>query len=277
MDPAVTGPDVGRRLDELAANVTAASRTRLIDGWWAKVAPERPFRRANAVLPPVGAGDDPRATAVALDAIEAWYRSLGRRVLVQVSEADPTAAALDAVLAARGYAIEAPVDVLVASTDDVVAAGAHAADGLAVELGDVAHAVTVRAGVDEPWTTAAAALHGDDAAARARTVAYGSMLAPLGTDALGAAATVAGAPVGVGLLAKERGWGGLFALATAPAWRQRGIGGALVGALAVEARHRAVTHLYLQVERDNAAAHSRYRSLGFTPHHRYHYRVEVQS
>ncbi len=103
----------GRLLDELAANATAAPVTRLVDGWLAKAAPAC-RSGASAVLPPLGAGTDHRAATATLDVLEAWYRSLGLRLLVQVSSADPAASDLDALLAARGAEVEAPVDVLVA-------------------------------------------------------------------------------------------------------------------------------------------------------------------
>src|SRR3954451_22641955 len=108
--------------------------TRLIDGWLCKAAPDLPFRRSNAVLPPVGASAEAHAAAGALDAIEAWYRSMGQRVLVQVTTADPSCEELDRMLEARGYGIEAPVDILVAEVMEAADAGERAADGLLVSL-----------------------------------------------------------------------------------------------------------------------------------------------
>ncbi len=125
-------PAQGRLLDELAANATVAPVTRLVDGWLAKAAPGLPFRRASAVLPAPGAGTDHRATTATLDVLEAWYRSLGGRLLVQVSSADPAADALDRLLAERGAEVEAPVDLLVADTRVVADAAALAVDGLGV-------------------------------------------------------------------------------------------------------------------------------------------------
>ena len=276
----------GRLLDELAANATVAPVTRLVDGWLCKAAPGLPFRRANAVLPALGAGADPTAVAHTLDSIEAWYRQLGQRVLVQVSSADPSGSALDITLAARGYRIEAPVDLLVAETAAIADAGTRAADGLrvALEEHEVSHAhdddvppgavgVVVHEGVDETWSIRYGAVHGADEVWRARTEAYGRMLAALGPSILAGAATAGDEVAAVGFAVLERGWAGIYGMGTAPAWQRQGIGGALLGGLATEARHRHATHLYLQVERDNPAAQALYRGLGFETSHGYHYRV----
>lgn len=288
-------PATGRVLDEVAANATVAPLTRLVDGWLCKAAPQIPFRRANAVLPAAGAGADEHAAAATLAAIEAWYRGFGQRVLVQVSSADPSAPALDELLERRGYAIEAPVDLLVAETDGVVDAGRHAADALRVAVEEHAVAgsgpfassgpqppgaapaptIVVDEGVDEAWARRYGAVHGEDAVWRARTEAYGRMLGGLGPSILGGAVLVGDVVAGVGFVVLERGWAGVYGMGTAPAWRRTGVAGALLGAMAVEARRRHGTHAYLQVELDNRAAQSRYRGLGFTGSHAYHYRVSA--
>lgn len=276
--------DGGRALDEVAANATVAPVTRLVDGWLAKAAPDLPFRRANAVLPAVGAGADASAAHRTLDALEAWYRSLGRPVIIQVSEADPAAAALDALLAGRGYVVDAPVDVLVAGVAPVAEAGERAADGLAVALaergGPGPVALVVDEGADETWARRYGAVHGHDERWRVRTEAYGRMLASLGPAVLAGAAVVGGAdgggPIevaGIGFVVLERGWAGVFGMGTAPGWRRLGVAGSLLGALAVEARRRGATSTYLQVEVDNEPARRRYASLGYRRAHGYHYRV----
>jgi ribosomal protein S18 acetylase RimI-like enzyme len=270
----------GRVLDELAANATVAPVTRLVDGWLAKAAPALPFRRASAVLPAVGAGADHRAATATLDVLEAWYRSLGLRLLVQVSSADPAAPELDALLAARGAEVEAPVDVLVADAREMAAAAAHAVDGLRVVVeeraapGSVPQLTTaVTVGVSTERAAHLAAAHGTDAAARARTLAYGAMLAGLGPDALAGAVVIDGVVVGVAFAVLERGWAGIFGMATAPAWRRTGVGATLLAALADAAADRHGTRLYLQVETDNEAAQALYAGAGFTRDHRYHYRA----
>ena len=240
-----------RVLDEIAANATPAPITRLVDGWLAKCAPGLPFRRANAVLPAVGAGADPARAAAVLDELAGWYRSQGLRLIIQVPSTDPD---LDALLAERGMEVEAPVDVLVATPF----AGRSTAPDVEV---------SVSVGVDAVWAAEYGAVHGHDAVSRARVEAYGRMLADLGPSAVAAVARRDGELAGFGV--RERGWLGVFGMGTAPAHRRRGVARAVLGALAEGGDS------YLQVEVDNAPAQALYRGLGFTESHRYHYRVSA--
>jgi GNAT superfamily N-acetyltransferase len=68
-------------------------------------------------------------------------------------------------------------------------------------------------------------------------------------------------------------WAGVFSLLTRPAWRGRGAGRALLGALARWAASRGARRLYLQVERDNAPALALYAKAGFRERYGYHYRL----
>lgn len=252
--------DRARLLDEVAANATPAPITRLVDGWLAKSAPGLPFRRANAVLPADGAGSDPRRASAVLDELAGWYAEQGRRLIVQVPSTDP---GLDALLAARGMAVEAPVDVLVARPAPHVAP--HLVPGTTWARDEVEVAVTE--GVDEAWAAEYGAVHGEDEVSRARVGAYGRMLADLGSAATAAVARRDGEVAGVGFAVRERGWTGVFGMGTAAAHRRQGVARAVLTALAGEA------DTYLQVEVDNPAAQALYRGLGFTPSHGYHYRV----
>ncbi len=245
---------MSRVLDEVAANATPAPITRLVDGWLAKCAPGLPFRRANAVLPAVGAGSDPARAGAVLDELVSWYGSQGMRLTVQVPSTDP---ALDGLLAGRGFEVDAPVDVLVA-TPFAPAEAAAAAPGI-----EVAASV----GVDAGWAAEYGAVHGEDATSRARVEAYGRMLADLGPAAVAVVARRHGDLAGVGFGVRERGWLGVFGMGTAPAHRRQGVARAVLGALAIG------TDAYLQVEVDNRAAQALYRGLGFTPSHGYHDRM----
>jgi ribosomal protein S18 acetylase RimI-like enzyme len=266
-------PDLvrGRLLGELAARATVAAEQESIDGWWLKVA-DLPFRRCNAVLPPVGAGLDAAVAERALDAVERWYAERGRRVVVQVSSVDPGAEALDALLAARGYQIEAPVHVHTRSLAGGLESGVEAGPTGAVDPG---LRVEVREGIDEGWARHYGAAHGGDDAARERTEAYGRMLQVLAGDALGVAASVDGEPAGVGFGVLDQGWLGIFGMGTAPTFRGRGVATAVVRALLERAAERGAIGAYLQVETDNPVAISLYEGLGFRRDHGYHYRVSA--
>ncbi|ERK67898.1 ribosomal-protein-alanine acetyltransferase domain protein, partial [Leifsonia aquatica ATCC 14665] len=72
-------------------------------------------------------------------------------------------------------------------------------------------------------------------------------------------------------LALVGGWGGLYAVATLPSARRRGLARALTTALAREAAAHGVDRLWLQVVADNSAAIALYESLGFVPASRYEY------
>ena len=249
---------MSRTLDEVAANATPAPITRLVDGWLAKSAPGLPFRRANAVLPAAGAGADPDRAGAVLDELAGWYGGQGLRLIVQVPSTDP---ALDALLAARGLAVEAPVDVLVAPLDAVPDERRRG----------VAAVATV--GIDQEWARRYGELHGDDAASRSRVEAYGRMLAGLGPSVVTALGHVGNDLVGVGFGVLERGWVGVFGMGTASTARRRGVARAVLGAVCRGATHAGAAHAYLQVEVDNTPAQALYRGLGFTQSHGYHYRV----
>ena len=197
-----------------------------------------------------GAGNIP------IDDIEAFYsaRALPSRVMVTTA-AD---ARVDAMLAARGYAIEAPVDILVASIDTVTQTiSPH------VEI-----EVSPTRVLDTTWADDVyGALHdGND-----RVAAYGRMLASIGPSAC--AVTVPGVAMAFGVV--EREWCGVFGMTVVAGHRRQGIGSTVLHALAREAATIGASDMYLQVERDNEPALALYRRAGFTFEYGYHYRTRV--
>lgn len=244
-----------RLLDELAANATPATTVQFVDGWVLRAAPDHPFRRCNSVLPFAP------ATAAPIPLVEAFYAARGMPARFQMT---PSASPrdLDALLAERGYEIEAPVDILVAAITHVLPrTGGHDVE------------VALREGVDDPWAHAYGALHGDDTTPGERVAAYGRLLRDVGPPVIVATADVGGAPAGVGFGVVEREWLGIFGMGTRPDLRRRGVATAIMRALTTASTAYGAAHCYLQVEVDNDGAQALYRGLGLTPEYRYHYRT----
>lgn len=120
------------------------------------------------------------------------------------------------------------------------------------------------------WQPLAAPLLGVDAEALPRLVERAQSY-PL--PHAGAVVRRDGEVVACGLVKVEGDHAGLFALATAPAWRGRGLGRSVVAALLAEARRRGAVSAYLQVTADNAPALALYRRFGFWVSHEYWYRA----
>ncbi|MFT2690269.1 GNAT family N-acetyltransferase [Clavibacter zhangzhiyongii] len=72
-------------------------------------------------------------------------------------------------------------------------------------------------------------------------------------------------------LALVDGWGGLFAVATRPEARRRGLSRAAMGAVVRAGLDRGISALWLQVVEENAGARALYSGLGFAPVSRYAY------
>jgi ribosomal protein S18 acetylase RimI-like enzyme len=122
------------------------------------------------------------------------------------------------------------------------------------------------------WVPLAAPLLGTEAEALPRLIERtASYLLPQA----GALIRRDGEVVACGLVKVEGDHAGLFVVHTAPAWRGRGLGRAVVAALLAEARRRGATTAYLQVTADNAPALALYRHFGFSASHEYWYRARA--
>src|SRR6266536_2705862 len=205
-------------IEELAARAWPAAETQPVAGWLLRHTPALSRRRSNSAL---ANGDGDLDPAV----VEDFYARRGRRALVQVAPAEARAG-LDAELARRGWSTEGPTDVLVADAATVLERMAP---------GDV----IVAARPDAHWVaTWAVCEQRPDAAEHAREV-----LARI-EPATGYALAAGG--LGVGLAVCERGWAGLFCVATARHARRRGVASAVVHALTRWASEHGAWQIYLQ-------------------------------
>jgi N-acetylglutamate synthase len=209
--------------------------------------------RANSVLV---VGDPPDDLADAVATVAGWYTRRGLRPRAQVPM--PGNERADAAFDAAGWTRD----------DDNLVLTAPLA-GLPAPTVPVAFAPTP----DDAWL----------AGYRYR----GTPLPPVAAEVLVNAdqpvfASVRCAPEPESLAAVARGvlvggWLVVTAVTVDDAYRRQGLATAVMAALGVWARDRGGDSCLLQVAGANAPALALYERLGFTEHHRYHYRLGPES
>ncbi len=235
-------------LETIAANAWPAAAVELCGGWRLR-STQGVTRRANSVWPNQDDG------ALTLDArlaqVEAFYAARNLPAIYQICDAMQPAQ-LDAVLAAHGYAHEAPTFVQIVSL-------ATLRERLPALRHYPAFEVEVSEEFDAQWFELYCIAEAVSAAAAPVRRAILERIAPVcGFVTLYAA----GAPAAVGLGVVEAGWLGIFSMATLPAYRRRGAARAILRTLAVWAQLYDAQYAYLQVMAHNAIAQSLYASAG---------------
>jgi len=246
-------------------------------GGWRLRATRAVTRRANSVWLGSGCG---APLAESVQRVEAFYRARGLVPMFQVTPGQENEA-LDAYLEARGYWVDTPVAVRVADAQEVLAAVPNSEPGSPspVEV-DVASPREDRfKNAFEDLFQAWFEISGRQGHYGAVADIYRALLARLGDRARFALARYHGVPAAVGLMVTGERWNGIFAMQTLPAYRRRGLGAAILRALAAqmlaeaEAGATRASRLYLQVERGNVAAEHLYGACTFRERYGYHYRV----
>ncbi|NYJ06487.1 GNAT family N-acetyltransferase [Petropleomorpha daqingensis] len=205
--------------------------------------------RANSVLV---VGEPPAALPDAVAAVTCWYTTRGLRPRAQVPL--PGAEAADAAFAAAGWDRDEDVLVLTAPL-----AG----------WPEPSVAVSIAAEPDDDWL-----------------VGYryrGAALPPVARDVLLAADDPAfltvrldpppAPPAAVARGVVVEGWLVVTAVTVDESYRRRGLATAVMASLGAWAADRGAHSCTLQVVCTNAPALALYERLGFTEHHRYHYRL----
>lgn len=223
----------------------------VLDGWLLR-ASGGPTRRANSANP---LSADAAVSDGLIAEVERRYARVG---LASIFRVPSMIAAIDPLLAARGYALEAPTRTLLADLAD----GNPAAAG----------ACRVTPLPDRYWLDARDRLTGSSAEAAA------SARAIIATIALpGAFASIAheGAIASLGFAVRQDDLLILESIMTDATVRQRGFAKCCVSALLDWGCTQGCAAAALQVMADNDAALALYRGLGFTRDlYRYHYRVK---
>jgi GNAT superfamily N-acetyltransferase len=213
-------------------------------------------RRANSVWPNEWRDETPLSERVG--AVEAFAAARGIAPSFQLtSVAKP--AGLDAWLAERGYAIDAPVVVM---TRDL--------EGLSEGRESPDLETTVLETPSTDWLFVAIE-RGRFAKAREP---FSGILARIGPRGAFALSTASEGPCAVGLGVVDDEFLGIFNMLTVPEARRRGAARSILSALALWGTQHGARLAYLQVERDNAPARALYTSAGFSPAYEYHYRTQ---
>ena len=211
-------------------------------------------RRANSCLPLASPGV-PLAEAVA--AVERWYDLRGLVPAFQVPT--PIGMDLDEYLDAAGWPAAAEDVLVMVASVEAVAAGRQT-DVSEVAVADVPDAAWLGA-YHYRAEPARGCPPGPDERRSGRLRFGGPARQPGG----GRAGSVSDAPDG-------RRWLGVTAVEVAPHARRQGLGRLVMAGIAVRGRQRGATDVYVQVAEPNTEGMAVYERLGFTEHHRYHYR-----
>lgn len=243
-------------IEELAANAVPAAVIQEIDGWRMRFNMGA-TRRANSVL----AAHDGEMLSLdeRLALAEAFYARHGLPCRFQICPASRPAGLAEALLA-RGYRSVPAAHVQVAPLGPL-RAGARGRARVSAQLSDT-------------WLDAYVA--GEGETNHVKIAARCEMLLRVGPPAGFVAIEVDGQIAAVALGVVERGWLGIFNVATRPGYRRRGMSQTLLCDLAAWAEGQGATRGYLQVSSTNPAALGLYAGLGFRTRYEYvYYEKEV--
>lgn len=259
-EPVAPGPEVFahdslsideiRGLEGMAAAAWPAQHLETLDGWTLRHTPGFSSRRVNSVLAH-GLGQA-LSFEDRLAAVEAFYAVRDLPSRFQVTSAS-LPAGLAECLEARGYRVEAPVEILIApvASPPPVWRGGETIEFLA------------RA--DAEWLALYRAGYGRDIASFAASLPASARF-PMVRDA-------EGAPLALGIGVVTEGWFSGFGLLTREDARGRGVGTALLAAMRGWGLAQGAFGAYLQVERHNDGARRLYERTGFRRVYGYHYRT----
>lgn len=253
-------PALAALLDVLAAAAWPAAEQRPL-GPWRLRATHGVTHRANSVftVPAEAAPASAEDAGPLVEAAEAFYGTRGLPPTFQLSPAT-WPVDLDARLDGRGYAVESPSEVWVADAHDVLD---RTEDG-----GAPGEPFLSARAPDGAWLDCVLA---EDVLERRRV--REAIIHRIARPRLFASMRVEGVAVAAGLGVSERGWTGVFLMATRPAHRRRGLATAVLHRLAAWAVERGDERLYLQVDAGNATARSVYARSGFAVAYAYWYRL----
>lgn len=241
-------------IEELAANAWRPEIEQTLDGWRLRYN-QGVNRRGNSVWPNGWGqqlGLDER-----LEMVEAFYRRWGVRARYQMCPA-ALPENLAEVLLARGYRDDAHTAVQTAALNEVISRTATSPN----------HQIEISPSLSEDWFALyqGAEKFDDHGAAMRR-----GTLQRIGSRAGFARLKMDGNAAAVGLGVYERGWVGIFCMATQDDFRRQGAATSILHALVKWGGDLGAENVYLQVMENNPPALALYQRAGFTSLYQYYY------
>ncbi|MWC31246.1 GNAT family N-acetyltransferase [Paenibacillus sp. MMS18-CY102] len=246
------------KVEELMMNAWPALRTVMVDGWVARFS-NGYTKRANAVYPMYNTGieaDWQERIAVC----ERLYAEQGQPVIFKLTDA-PEWLQLDEQLAGYGYSEEGRSVIMAQTLDSVPEPSLY----------------TVEMSVKPTDRWIAQYLEMSEASDPAAGAAMKQILNGIMPLACFFTLYDGDQNVACGSAVLERGYVGLYDIATAPAYRNQGYGEQLVLNMLKWAKLSGAQQAYLAVVSDNAPAVRLYGKTGFKPAYRYWYRTLATS
>jgi len=241
-------------IEELAANAWRPEIEQSLDGWRLRYN-QGVNRRCNSVWPnQLGGNIDLEER---LDLVEAFYARWQIRPRYQLCPAAKPEN-LAEILAERGYTDDAHTAVQIAPIRAV-----HK-----TTLANPDYLVEIAPKFNQPWFDLYTHTEGlDKLGADMRQ----GTLNRIGSQAGFAILRIDGKTVAVGLGVLERGWVGIFCMATHPSFRRQGAASSLLNALASWGKEQGANEMYLQVMENNPPALALYAYAGFEKVYQYYY------
>ncbi|MEW5717393.1 MAG: GNAT family N-acetyltransferase [Chloroflexota bacterium] len=237
-------------IEELSLNAWPALQTLLVDGWVLRFA-NGYTRRANSINPLYASANGVEAK---IEFCEEVYRRSNLPVVFKMtSAAQPEN--LDALLDARGYAVDAPTSVQTMELDGA----------------DSSQDARLDATLTEEWLAAFCRMSAID---DARQATLRQMLTSIVPQKCFAAMTEADQIVACGLGVRQGEYIGFYDIVTDKAFRKRGYSKRLMRSLIAWGRQNGARHAYLQVMLNNPPALQLYSQLGFKQVYQYWYRIK---
>lgn len=251
------GEALARRAEDAGLNASAPPQETRIDGWLIRLSPGKAKR--SRCVNALDEGHLPLDQLLAR--CGAAFAAAGLPLCVRVTPFSRPAD-LDQRLAAQGWSLFDPADVMVRPALDDLPAEALPAGQWIEPL------------AAEPYAHLVGALRGSSPREiEAHAQRLQESVVPYRGHGLRAAD---GSLLACGQFAREAGIVGLYDIFTPPDRRGRGHARALCLALLQQARAEGAHEAYLQVGSDNEPAQRVYRRLGFHFAYRYHYRSPLQ-